>query len=79
MKKVCQELIDFFELQEGWDKEELLADFVAKILKEAKSKIIFADELSINDGETEVMGLDEYTDKLFDRIIEGVCNVIETA
>lgn len=73
-----KELIDYFELQEGWDKEELLSDYVAGILKSVGSELLSADELSINDGENDVMALSDFADKLFDEIIQGVCNVIAT-
>ena len=32
MKKVCKELIDFFENQESWDKNELISEFCSEIL-----------------------------------------------
>ena len=79
MKKVCQELIDFFENEEGWDKDELLTDYVYDILKKAGSELLHADELTINDDEKDVMVLSDFVDALFAKIIEGVCNVIKTA
>lgn len=78
MKKVCKELIDFFENREGWDKEELLSDYVSQILSEAGSNHS-ADELLISDCEKDVMILSDFADLLFEKIIEGVCNVIKTA
>jgi len=78
MKKVCQELIDFFEQGEGWDKAEILEDFNSEILQEVGC-IFSADELGINDGEKDVMVLQDFTERLFDKILEGVCNVIKTA
>lgn len=79
MKKVCKELIDFFQNEEGWDKDEILNDYVADILKAANSPMIHADELSISDEGREIMVLQDFVDALYSKIIEGVCNVIETA
>lgn len=79
MKKVCRELIDFFRDQGGWDKDELLGDYVGEILKNAGSSTVYADELTVTDGDRDIMVLQDFANELFDRIIEGVCNVIETA
>lgn len=79
MVKLKRELIDFFKYKEGWDKQEILEEYIHEILTEAKSEFTCADLLSINDDEKEIMMLDEFSDKLFDKIIDGVCNVIETA
>ncbi|MDD3123748.1 MAG: hypothetical protein PHC62_09620 [Candidatus Izemoplasmatales bacterium] len=78
MKKVCQELINFFELEEGWDKNDLLYDFSKEILYE-NGTICSFDEVVISDGEKEIMVLEDFVYKLYDKIIKGVCNVIETA
>lgn len=79
MKKVCKELIEFFRDGERWDKEGVLFETVSEILKKNGSKTIAADELSINDGGHEIMVLSDFAEALFDKILEGVCNVIKTA
>lgn len=78
MKKVCEELICFFEEEEGWDREALISDYCEIILKEAGTTFS-ADELCISDGEGEIMVLSDFVDRFFDKIIVGVCNVIKTA
>lgn len=84
MKKVCRELMDFFQGQEGWDKSELLADYCAEILKQSNctinSQALSPDEIELNWGDDRLpVTLQDFADALFDKIIEGVCNVIETA
>ena len=78
MKKVCKELIDYFEQNEGWDKAEVLGDLIYEIFKEHGIKA-YADELGINDGEKNIMVLQDFAQQLFDKIMQGVCNVIKTA
>lgn len=85
MKKVCGELIDFFQGQEGWDKDELLSDYCSEILKTngctLNDGVLSPDEIGLNWGdELELpLTLDDFASALFDKIIDGVCNVIETA
>ena len=86
MKKVCRELIDYFEQQEGWDKEEIIADYCAEILKENDCTMLndvplSPDEISLNWGDdlNLPITLQDFADRLFDKIMEGVCNVIKTA
>jgi len=76
MKKVCKELIDFFENQESWDKNELISEFCSEILKKHNIHCGI-DELYICDGEKNI-DLEEFVEELFDKIIDGVCNVIKT-
>jgi len=78
MKKVCGELIDFFKGEEGWDKDELLYDFSKEILEKFGTNLS-ADELCITDGDDDIVVLQEFIDALYEKIINGVCNVIETA
>lgn len=78
MKKVCSELIDFFEGEEGWDKDEILSDYVAYVLEKNGIKNDM-DEITLFDGEHEHMNLADFAEELFDKIAEGVCNVIRTA
>lgn len=79
MKKVCKELIEFFQDGESWDKEGVLCEAVSEILKKNGSETIAADELGITDGDKEIMVLSDFAEALFDKILEGVCNVIKTA
>lgn len=79
MKMVCQELVDFFEQGEGWDKSDVLIGYVQAVIAKADCGTKWADELTVNDGEECLMVLSEFAEALFDEIIEGVCNVIKTA
>jgi len=78
MEKVCEELIEFFEGEDGWDKDELLCDFSKEILEKLGTDL-YADELCITDGEDDIAVLQDFVYALFDKIINGVCNVIRTA
>jgi len=79
MKKVCKELIEFFKEREGWDKDELLSDYCTEILEKAGAELPYADDVGLICGEKEFMDLQDFASALFDKIIDGVCNVIETA
>lgn len=76
MEKI-KETIEFFEQQEGWDKSEVLSEYIYEILK-GKTEFS-ADELGITDGENEFMNLQDFADNLFDKIIKGVINVLKSA
>jgi len=79
--KKLKEVIDFLQnpCDNGWDKDELLTDYVVEIIKTTGSDLVFPDELSVNNTEKEIMVLSDFANQLFDKIIEGVCNIIETA
>lgn len=79
MKKVCKELIEFFEDGESWSRDDVLFEAVTEILQKNGSETIAADELGITDGDKEIMVLSDFAEALFDKILEGVCNVIKTA
>lgn len=80
MKQVCKELVDFFNNSEGWDKQGLIDEFIEKVLSEDLSikdtniTFVTCDNLSEN-----VFMLETFAEYFFDRVIEGVCNVIKTA
>jgi hypothetical protein len=70
-----QEIIDFFELKEGWDKDEVISDMLGKI-KELKGYA--SDEIGLEwDGET-LMVLKDFVDQFYRLIIYGVCNVLKS-
>lgn len=85
MKQVCRELISFFENEEGWDKGELLQEYVEEIFKkhgiENCGSVISPDEVEVVwDGSARFpMTAKDFAIELFDKIISGVCNVIRTA
>lgn len=62
----------------GCDADEVLSEYVHEVLN--KTGTIFSwDELTIHDGEKDVVLLEEFCKDLRDKIINGVCNVLETA
>lgn len=71
-----QEIIDFFELEgESWGKEEVMREY-ANEFKELQGNAL--DEIGLEwDGEN-LMILDDFVDKYFNKVIEGVCNVIKS-
>lgn len=70
-----QEILDFFELNEGYDKGEVIADILAEI-KELKGHAY--DEIGVEyDGKT-LMTLNDLAYQLFDKTIERVCTVIKS-
>ena len=86
MKKVCKELIDYFELKEGWDKEEILDEYCESILKkhdclDINDQTLDPEEVALNWGDdlNLPLTLRDFANELFDEIIQGVCNVIATA
>ena len=80
MKQVCKELIDFFNNSEGWDKQEIIDDIIEKVLKEdLEIRDTNINFLTSDNRYDEVIQLDSFAEYFFDRVIEGVCNVIKTA
>lgn len=80
MKQVCKELIDFFKNEEGWDKQEIIDDIIEKVLKEdLEIRDTNINFLTSDNRYEEVIQLDSFAEYFFDRVIEGVCNVIKTA
>lgn len=82
MKRVNKELIDFFQLQDEEEKMKLLAAYIA----EAERQIGF--ETAVPDNEIRLMWgnnkelpgtLGNFASVLYEKIMEGVCNVIATA
>lgn len=70
-----QEIIDFFELKEGWDKEEVISDMLGQI-KELQGYA--SDEIGLEwDGET-LMVLNDFMDQFYRLIMSGVCNVLKS-
>lgn len=79
MKQVCRELIDFFNNSEGWDKEGLIFEYMEKVLKEdlgiKDTNITF---VTCDNRDNDVLMLEEFAEHFFNKVIEGVCNVIKT-
>ena len=80
MKQVCKELINFFKNEEGWDKHEIIDDIIEQVLKEdLEIRDTNINFLTSDNRYEEVIQLDSFAEYFFDRVIEGVCNVIKTA
>ena len=75
MKNKLQEIIDFFELEEGYDKDEIISD----ILHEIKGlKGYDSDEIGLMWDEEELMMLYDFTDEFYLKLIEKICNAIRS-
>lgn len=82
MKKVSKELVDFFQQNKQWEKDELLAAYVAEIqLQMGFETIVPDDEIRLMWGHHKALSgtLQDFSSALYDKIMEGVCNVIKTA
>ena len=79
MKRVYKELIDFFNNSEGWDKQGLIDEFIEKVLSEdlqiKDTNIVF---VTCDNRDEDIFMLEAFAEYFFDRVIEGVCNVIKT-
>ena len=82
MKQVCKELVDFFKNEEGWDKQEIVDDIIEKVLTEdlhiKDTNISFYAQID-DVGVGRTFFIEDFAVYFFDRVIEGVCNVIKTA
>jgi len=68
-------IINYFELEEGYDKEEIITDMIDEI-KELKG--YSADEIGLIWDDEELMTLEDFVNKFYDKIIKGVCNVVKS-
>ena len=82
MKQVCEELVNFFKNKEGWDKQDLIDEITEAVLTEdlgiKDTNISFFARIS-DEGECTTFFIEDFAEKFFDRVIDGVCNVIKTA
>ena len=80
MKQVCRELIDFFKNEEGWDKQELIEDIIETVLtKDLEIKDTNITFCTCDNRDEDVILLEDFAEYFFNRVIDGVCNVIKTA
>jgi hypothetical protein len=82
MKKENKELIGFFQLQDGEEKSKLLREYIAEAEKQIGfENIVPDDEIRLMwENSKELPGtLQNFASVLYDKIMEGVCNVIATA
>ena len=69
-----QEIIDYFELEEGYNKDEIISDILNKI-KEIDNHDV--EEIILEWDGNYLTDLDEFTNQFYNQIIIGVCNVIK--
>ena len=80
MKQVCKELINFFENEEGWDKQGLIDEFTEVVLREDLGiKDTNITWVTSDNRANTVFSIEEFAEYFFNRVIDGVCNVIKTA
>ena len=66
-----EEILRFFEYEEGWNKNELIHDTINEIIKG-----VSADELTINTEETPLIAFDHFIDQFYDKLVDKFCKVL---
>lgn len=82
MKRSSKELIDFFQLEGTKEKDRLLAEYIAEAERQIGFKsVVPDDEIRLMwEKNDELPGtLQDFAYVLYDKIMEGVCNVIATS
>lgn len=79
-----EETIEFLTnpCDNGYDEKELLNEYIYEVLKENGIEDMWSispDLIDVSDPDKHTIPLDEFSDKLYHKIIEGVCNVLGTA
>ena len=79
-----EETIDFLEnpCDNGWDFEELLNEYIYEVLEKNgidKMWCVSPDLVDVTDPDGNKITLDEFSEQLYYKIIEGVCNVLKTS
>lgn len=70
-----EKLINYFELEEGYDKEEIIADILGEI-KQIKGHS--ADEIGLVRDFQGLGILQDFADEFYDAVITGVVNVAKS-
>jgi len=70
-----QEVIDYFQLGEGYDKHEIITDILGEI-KELKN--YSADEIGLEWDKEHLMILDDFVNEFYHKLIENVCKVLKS-
>lgn len=82
MKRASKDLIDFFQLQNSDEKNRLLAEYITEAMRQIGIKSAIPDDgirLMLEKNEELPGTLRDFSSVLYDKIMEGVCNVIATA
>jgi len=76
MKKL-NDIIEYFREKEGWDYQELINDTAMSLkLIDLSPDEIWVD--GMDSGEEDGCDLDTFLKAYTDKILEGVCNVVES-
>ena len=70
-----QEVINYFQLGEGYDNHEIITDILGEI-KELKN--CSADEIGLEWDKEHLMILDDFVNEFYNLIIKNVCNVLKS-
>ena len=70
-----QEIINYFQLGEGYDKHEIITDILGEI-KELKN--YSADEIGLEWDKEHLMILDDFVNEFYNKLIKNVCNVLKS-
>ena len=80
-KNKLKEMKAYIQDREGWDLEELIEDTVQETnllhSKRLNAEVGF-DECSIKWGKDYICGLDEFIQDYTEKLLEKVCNVIDS-
>jgi len=78
-EKVLSEIIEYFEEQQGYDINEVIADIVHETnLIKVGEESIDADECSIEWGDDYCCNLDEFVEKYTEELLNKVVNVVKS-
>lgn len=75
MNEKIQEIIDFFELVEGYDKTEEIENIISEI-KELKG--YSSDEIGLEWDGTTLMVLNDFALAFYEKSMNRVCNVVRS-
>ena len=83
MAKISKKTIDSLKefMNRGCDysgTQEFVDDTISETLKECGSKYPYGDEIGLVDADGEFTTADEFANLFYDKIIEGVINVLRT-
>lgn len=70
-----QEIIDFFQDGEGYDKNDVITDIAGEI---EEIKGMATDEIGLEWGGEDLMLLEDFTQQFYEKLIGKVCNVIRS-
>jgi len=73
--KKLQQIIDFFELEEGYSKNDIISDIIGEI-KELQG--YSSDEIGLEWDGKYLMNLDDFVNDFYYKLIERICNVIKS-